>query len=121
MHDVDPVDGEYEPIGQSVQSFTDVLPAKDVVPARQLAQTNASVKVADEAPARAYLPAGQFTGIEQSVLNLLPAGEVKPAGQLAQTVASVKVADEAPARAYLPAGHVRVPVHEAVIRPVVDP
>ncbi len=70
------------------------------------------------APAAAYLPDGQAA---QSLLNLLPAGEVKPAGQLAQTVASVKVADEAPARAYLPDGHVIVPVHEAVVRPVVDP
>ena len=49
---------EYLPAGQAVQSVLNLLPETEVVPAGQLAQTVASVKVADEAPARAYLPTG---------------------------------------------------------------
>jgi hypothetical protein len=49
---------EYLPAGQDVHSVLNLLPETEVVPAGQLAQTVASVKVADEAPARAYLPTG---------------------------------------------------------------
>jgi hypothetical protein len=55
------------------------------------------------------------------VFAILPAGDEKPAAQEAQTLELVKVFDVAPARAYFPIGQVIVPVHEALVKRVVDP
>jgi len=65
------------------------LPVLEViVPAGQLAQTFASVKIDDGAPARAYFPMGQVMVTEHAETDVLLIAEVVPAGQLVQ--------DEAP-------------------------
>ena len=100
---------EYVPALQSIQSALVVLPAEDDLPAAQLIHAVPPVE---------YVPAAHEV---HAVFAVLPAGDEKPAAQEAQTLELVKVFDVAPARAYLPTGQVKVPVHEAVVKRVVDP
>jgi hypothetical protein len=67
-----------------LQAELDVLPETEVVPDGQLAHTNASVRVLEVAPARAYLPAGHTTA---PVHLFVPSPTLEPkvpAGQLLQ-------------------------------------
>jgi hypothetical protein len=52
----------YDPTGHFTQSLADVLPATEIEPKGQVAQTAARVSVAEVALATAYFPAGQVIG-----------------------------------------------------------
>jgi len=94
------VDGEGEEsvfVSDALHAELDVLPETEIVPEGQVAQTVDSERSDDDAPDKAYLPAGQTIEPVQTLLERPVVEPYVPAGQLLQVAL--------PERENVPTGH----------------